>query len=384
VASVGMSTHPVTALAAGEVIGQLLDAGARHADLVVVGVTPAHGGALEDVAATVARLVEPTVLVATVATDLLAVAAGAPVASGSGRREAAGPAPGSPGPAAVAALAAAVGPVGGRVLPAGADECVPSAPFEPAATLVFGATTAAGPTLRRACAPDGSPAPVVLGGCGPGPVALGRRVAGTGAAVAADLMTAPAVGSAVGLRPLGAPLPVDDVDGRVLLRLGGAPAFDRLVDQARDGVAASELPELGAGLHLERLGPDGRADGAPIPVLGRQAGGSGLALARPVAAGELVRLLVRDAAALRRAGRSALQALGGGPATGAPGPPAVLVIGPPGLGRALGGERDPALPPTALLLELPVQTAPGGDAGGPLQRAGVNALGLGGGTPTAP
>lgn len=335
-------------------------------------------------AATVTRLVEPTVLVATVAAGLLAVEAGAPVASGGSGRAVAGPAPGSPGPAAVAALAAAVGPVSGRVLPAGADERVPPPPFEPAATLLLGATPAAGPTLRRACAPGGSPAPVVLGGCGPGPVALGRRVAGPGAAVAADLMTAPALGTAVGLRPLGAPLLVDDADGRVLLRLGGAPAFDRLVDQARDGVAASELAELGAGLHLERLGPDGRPEGAPIPVVGRQGGGGGLALARPVAAGELVRLLVRDTAALRRAGRNALQALAGGPVAGAPGPAAALVIGPPGLGQALGGGRGPALPPTALVLELPVQTAAGGDAAGPLQRAAVSALGLGGGAAPAP
>ncbi len=57
-----LSTHPVTAHATGEVIGQVIEQVGRHPDLAVLFVTRPHAGALEEAADAVTPLLEPTVL----------------------------------------------------------------------------------------------------------------------------------------------------------------------------------------------------------------------------------------------------------------------------------------------------------------------------------
>jgi hypothetical protein len=57
--SVAVSEHPLPTEATGEVAGQLLEAGAAGADLLVVAVSPALGGALEDVGGALWRLLGP-------------------------------------------------------------------------------------------------------------------------------------------------------------------------------------------------------------------------------------------------------------------------------------------------------------------------------------
>src|ERR1700736_1628716 len=62
----GLSEHPVTASAVGEVVGQVLEglgAGAPPPDLAVLFVTSPHAGALEDAARTVWTLLGPGALV---------------------------------------------------------------------------------------------------------------------------------------------------------------------------------------------------------------------------------------------------------------------------------------------------------------------------------
>src|SRR5438309_10927524 len=57
-----LSTHPEAATAAGEIIGHLLDKLGPHPDLAMLFLTPGHADAIGDVAATVRRLLHPTLL----------------------------------------------------------------------------------------------------------------------------------------------------------------------------------------------------------------------------------------------------------------------------------------------------------------------------------
>src|SRR5437879_4030805 len=62
----GLSEHPITAAAVGEVAGQVLEglgAGARPPDLAVLFVTSPHAGALEDAARAVRTVLRPGALV---------------------------------------------------------------------------------------------------------------------------------------------------------------------------------------------------------------------------------------------------------------------------------------------------------------------------------
>ncbi len=58
-----LSTHPVTAHATGEAIGQVIDQVGRYPDLAVLFVTRPHTGALEEAAEAVSRLLQPSLLI---------------------------------------------------------------------------------------------------------------------------------------------------------------------------------------------------------------------------------------------------------------------------------------------------------------------------------
>src|SRR5262245_42560511 len=58
-----LSEHPVAAQAVGEVVGQILEDVGPEPDLVVLFVTAAHTGALEDISHAVADLLRPKVFV---------------------------------------------------------------------------------------------------------------------------------------------------------------------------------------------------------------------------------------------------------------------------------------------------------------------------------
>src|SRR3954449_9278499 len=57
-----LSEHPVTAIAVGEVTGQVLEQLGAAPDLALLFLTPHHGGALEDAAAAVRAILHPRTL----------------------------------------------------------------------------------------------------------------------------------------------------------------------------------------------------------------------------------------------------------------------------------------------------------------------------------
>src|SRR6476619_6331903 len=66
-----MSEHPLPTDATGEVIGQVLESLGEAPDLATVFVTAAHGGALEDIAAAVRRILRPATLLGATAVSVL-------------------------------------------------------------------------------------------------------------------------------------------------------------------------------------------------------------------------------------------------------------------------------------------------------------------------
>jgi small ligand-binding sensory domain FIST len=330
-----LSTHPVAAHATGEVVGQLLEGAGRYPDLVVLAVTPAHAGALEDIGAAFRRLLAPTVLLGAVVRSL--GAATAVVGKGPG----------------VAAWSATCGPVVPlRLPPVAAPGTWARPPFEARATIVLAAA----------------------GHDAEGPVGVGPVVGGaTGGLLLldGDVHTAGAVGAVLGpgaevrvetfhgLRPLGPELVVERAAYRMLQRLAGVAAFDRLVDLARDGVPAAELPGIGRGLHVAVLDPPG-ALARLLPVLGTDRSTGALAIGGEVETGAIVRFFVR-------APEMVAHQAAAGPARAAD---AAIAFGPPEHAGELlrpGSElavptagpvdRDPILPVAALYLEASLQLA---------------------------
>lgn len=81
----GASSHPISAQATGEVVGQVIEtlAGATKApEIAFLFATPGHAGALEDAGEVVRRLVEPKVLLG--ATSALVFGPGCPPGNGAG------------------------------------------------------------------------------------------------------------------------------------------------------------------------------------------------------------------------------------------------------------------------------------------------------------
>lgn len=81
----GASSHPISAQATGEVVGQVIEglAGATEApEIAFLFATPGHGGALEDAGEVVRRLLEPKVLLG--ATSALVFGPGCPPGDGAG------------------------------------------------------------------------------------------------------------------------------------------------------------------------------------------------------------------------------------------------------------------------------------------------------------
>ena len=66
------SQHPIPAFAVGEVIGQIYEQLGPHPDVVVLFVTAAHTGALDDIMATIRATLAPAVLIGTTASGVIA------------------------------------------------------------------------------------------------------------------------------------------------------------------------------------------------------------------------------------------------------------------------------------------------------------------------
>lgn len=302
--AVAVSSHPVSAYATGEAVGQLLETVGTGPGLVLVAATPGHWGALEDIAATFARLLEPSALMAVATTGV-----------------------GTPGLPPTADVIAAWSCAGGQARSFAPDPA--GVPAAGGALVLAGASGAvlvggvAGPVV----AGDGQP--------GPGPV---------GAAVGAELT----VTMVRAMRPVGPSALVTAAEGTTLLSLDGSGALAWLRETARDAVAVADLPALSASLHVEVLG--GPQPGELHRVLGAAPVTGGLVLDGRMEVGAAVRLCFRD-----------LSVLDGRIAAGLPaGTASALVLVGPGQGRAFGAPSDLEIP--VLWCETTARAAPG--AGG--------------------
>ena len=288
-----LSEHPVTAFAVGEACGQLLESIGPHPDVVLVFVTLAHAGALEDTMATVRAVLHPTV----------AIGAASDAVVGTGREVEGGP--------AVSVWAGRWGPVTPVRLVAGAG--LPrSSGFEAAALVLVGDPFSfpAGEFLEElAVTHPGLP---VVGGMasgarGPGGtrLAIDEMMASDGAV---GLLLGPGVDVlpvlSQGGRPIGRPFVVTAGGGRIVEALGGRTALERL-DELAGSLTPDEIAALNGGaLQLGQVADERKVDYGPGDfVIRRVLGGDretgSIAIAGEVLVGTTVQFHIRDALAAR-------------------------------------------------------------------------------------
>jgi small ligand-binding sensory domain FIST len=225
-----VSGHPVTSLATGEVIGSVLETIGERPDLVVVTVTRAHAGALEDVVSTIDALLHPLALIGCAAESVV------------GRGTEVEEVPG------VSLWAGQVGPLVAFSLSAvrrADDEWAfagwpDHVGFEPSAALIL-----ADPFTFPAhhfCTQlrVGRPGLAVIGGYTR--LALGERIRDNGA-VAVLLGSATEIVPVLsqGCRPFGKVMTVTRVEHNLVLEIAGRPAMDHMVDQIGNHLGRSEI-----------------------------------------------------------------------------------------------------------------------------------------------
>ncbi len=296
-----VSTHPVPATATGEAAGQILDTLGAHPDLVFCFTSGAHAGALEDIGAAIRVLLEPTLLVGSASSGVLA---------NSTEVEA------GPGIALWAGLIGPVAPL--RVPAAGPDGAVvdvaptPERPFAAAGMIVIGDpyTFAAEPWLEAVATGAAGDAVPVVGGLASGAQGPG----GTRLLLDDRIITDGAVGAVVGpgsgfapvvsqgCRPIGHPFVVTASNGTLIRELGGKPALSRLVEIARQQMPADDLHLINEGLQLSIVVDESDPDPGPDqmvvrPVAGADPATGAIAVGGAVEVGTTVQFSVRDAAA---------------------------------------------------------------------------------------
>ena len=296
-----LSEHPLTTHAVGEVIGAVLERVGEQPDLALLFVTQAHGGAMEDIAATVRAALKPTTLLGCTASSVV----------GNAREVEERP--------AVALWAGHVGlvlPVVLRLESRPDGTAIVGWPAEPppgASALVLLADPFTFPTdafLRGLREQADTTLPVVGGmasaGQGPG----GNRLVAD-----SSIVTEGAVGALVGgvrvdsvvsqgCRPVGAPFVVTRAEssphGTRIYELGGRPALERLQELV-SGMAADDRALLQRGLHLGRVIDEQRVeyrrgDFLIRNVLGGDPETGMLQVADEVEVGGTVQFQVRDGA----------------------------------------------------------------------------------------
>jgi small ligand-binding sensory domain FIST len=281
-----ISEHPVTAMAVGEVAGQVLESLGQGPDLALVFVTPHHAGALEDATAAIRSILEPATLLGCAAVSV----------AGNGREVEDGP--------AVSLWAGRLGPVAPVLLdPDGAGWPDPL-PFEPQALLLLADpyTFAAGAFFDRLAAER--PGLPVIGGMssapGGGRLALDGRIV-TAGAVGALLQTPVRTIVSQGCRPIGAPYVVTRSERNVVYELGGQPALQRLLHLASSGLPEEDVRLINQGLHMglvidEHKAEYGRGDFLVRNVLGADRENGAIAVGDEVEVGVTAQFHVRDAA----------------------------------------------------------------------------------------
>lgn len=288
-----LSEHPVTAYAVGEACGQILETIGPHPDVVLVFVTLAHAGALEDTMATVRAVLHPAV----------AIGAASDAVVGTGREVEGGP--------AVSVWAGRWGPVVPVRLAPGAP--LPRANgVEPAALVLVGDPFSfpAGEFLAELASTH--PELPVVGGLaggarGPGGsrLAIDDTVWSDGAV---GLLLGPGVDVvpvlSQGARPIGQPFVVTAGGGRIVEALGGRTALERL-DELAGSLTPDEVAAINGGaLQLGQVADERKVEFGPGDfVIRRIVGGDrdtgAIAVAGDVQVGTTVQFHIRDALAAR-------------------------------------------------------------------------------------
>lgn len=296
-----ISQHPVTALAVGEVAGEVLDHIGPGADLALLFVSPHHAGALEDAAAAIRTLLEPATLLGCAA---VAVA-------GRGTEVEAGPALSL----WAGRLSAGVAPV--RLEgPAGVGELVLDGwperlPFDPEVLILLGdpySFLAEEALIRLARA---WPSMKVIGGM----ASAARQPGGSRLALDGHIYSSGAVAAVLGpgsgftplvsqgCRPVGDPLVVTGAERNVILELAGRAPLERLEHLARTSFTEDDVRLVNQGAlhigvvvdeHKDRFGP---GDFLVRNVLGADRENGAIAVTDAIPVGAIVQFHVRDAAA---------------------------------------------------------------------------------------
>ncbi|MDQ1439944.1 MAG: hypothetical protein QOG97_172, partial [Acidimicrobiaceae bacterium] len=256
-----LSTHPVTAHATGEVIGQVIEQVGRHPDLAVLFVTRPHAGALEEAADAVCRLLEPTLLIGCAAESVV----------GNQREieqtEAVSLWAALTGPIVPVRLWTEFGPEFERDEDddAGPGRPIPvivgwpdHLPFEPQALILLADPYSfAVDLLLRGLANEHPRLPVIGGmasaahGPGGNRLSLNETVF-TDGAVGVLIGPGVTVSSVVsqGCRPIGRPLAVTRTEGNIIYELAGQPALQRLLQMAKEGMSERDIELINQGLHM--------------------------------------------------------------------------------------------------------------------------------------
>jgi small ligand-binding sensory domain FIST len=277
-----LSTHPVPAIAVGEVVGQVLDQIGPAPDLVVLFASAAHVGALEDVARAVADLLSPGVFVGTTA---------AMVAGGAIEVEDA--------PALSLWAARGLRATGHRLdhrqaLPAlddGSDALLVLADpysYDPQPLLdAAGGVPVVGGMASSARGPGGNR--IILDGRIHADGGVVVQLAGVGVVTVVSQ----------GCKPVGQPMTVTRVSGNLLEELAGRPALER-VQETIGTLAPEDLERARQGLHLGRVVDEHRdrfrtGDFLVRNVLGGDSQRGAVAVNDEIELGTTVQLHVRDA-----------------------------------------------------------------------------------------
>jgi small ligand-binding sensory domain FIST len=291
-----VSEHPLATHATGEVVGELLEQLGGPPDLAVLFVTGPHVGVLEDIAATVHRLLSPGTLVGCTAVSVLA---GGEEVEGTPGVALWGGATGAVSAHHVEVVQRADGP---------ALVGVDGADLEAAATALLLADPATFPVGAVLDAiGEAHPHLVVAGGVasaggqpGANRLVLDGRLHERGAVLVLLAPDTPVeVVVSQGCGPVGQPFTVTAAERNMVLELAGRPALER-VQETLAGLDERERAAAARGLHLGRVVDEhkldfDRGDFLVRNVLGADRENGAVAVGDVVEVGATVQLHVRDA-----------------------------------------------------------------------------------------
>ena len=227
------STHPVSAVAVGEIAGQILESIGAQPDLAAVFVTAGHAGALEDIGAAIETLLAPKVLLGAAAAGVIA----GPVEVENG-----------PGIALLAAKSARAGN-GAWVRPLRIPPQHDPPMLTRAVLLGTRRGTPKGWTSTSAALGDGPDGGTCAGGVVSGPLLLDGAIYDDGV-IGATLNHNFAAAAASGCVPFGPTLRVTAAEDNRLVELDGRPALSELRRVASDFVASGDLELVKTHLHV--------------------------------------------------------------------------------------------------------------------------------------